>query len=243
MWTVNTPQLLGPADRSLLGLNSALAGPRAAHARGLHHVTQLLGYLVTCALLTGPLPPLAQLPARMPRRGFLRRGASARNLSLLNACWSERRELGWVEGQHIAMVSRSGVRRMRGPQAASPLTLGVDRHLASTPAVYTRRCGACASWRKRQRRTSGGDEAARVARTQHRGRRDAAAWLAMLECHRAKPYAIFVPPAISPGGPARSTDPWPGMEAGTVLTSRARGGLGRPLGMTVQTCRALDPYA
>ena len=144
MWTVSTPPLLGPADRSLLGLNSALAGPRAAHARGLHHVTQLLGYLVTCALLTGPLPPLAQLPARMPRRG-------------------------WVEGQHIAMVSRSGVRRMRGPQAASPLTLGVDRHLASTPAVYTRRCGACASWRKRQRRTSGGDETARVARTQHLG--------------------------------------------------------------------------
>jgi hypothetical protein len=130
---------------------------------------QLLGYLVTCALLTEPLPPLAQLPARMPRRGFLRRGASARNLSLLNACWSERRELGWVEGQHIAMVSRSGVRRMRGPQAASPLTLGVDRHLASTPAVYTRRCGACASWRKRQRRTYGGDETARVARTQHLG--------------------------------------------------------------------------
>jgi len=180
---------------------------------------QLLGYLVTCALLTGPLPPLAQLPARMPRRG-------------------------WVEGQHIAMVSRSGVRRMRGPQAASPLTLGVDRHLARTPAVYTRRCGACASWRTRQRRTSGGDETARVARTQHRGRRDAAAWLAMLECHRAKPYAIFVPPALSPGGPARTTDnTWPGMEAGTVVTSRARGGLVRPLGMAMQTCRALDPYA
>ena len=91
--------------------------------------------------------------------------------------------------------------------------------------------------------TYGGDETARVARTQHRGRRDAAAWLAMLECHRAKPYAIFVPPAISPGRPARTTDTWPGMEAGTVLTSRARGGLVRPLGMAVQTCRALDPYA
>ena len=178
---------------------------------------QLLGYLVTCALLTGPLPPLAQLPARMPRRG-------------------------WVEGQHIAMVSRSGVRRMRGPQAASPLTLGVDRHLASTPAVYTRRCGARLleeaptqdlRWRR--------DRACRAHAAP--GRWDAAAWLAMLECHRAKPYAIFVPPAISPGGPARTTDTWPGREAGTVLTSRARGGLVRPLGMAVQTCRALDPYA
>jgi hypothetical protein len=204
---------------------------------------QLLGYLVTRTLLTVSLPPLAQLPAQMPRRGFLRRGASSRNLSLLDAYWAERRALGWVEGQHIAMASRSGVRRMRGPQAASPLALGLDRHLAGTPAVHTRLCGSCAPWRKRQRRTYGGDGAARVARTQHRGRRDAASWLATLERHRAGPPAIFVPPAVSPGGPPSTTDTRPGMDAGTVVTSRARGGLGRPLGMAVKTCRALDPYA
>jgi hypothetical protein len=204
---------------------------------------QLLGYLVTRILLTVSLPPLAPLPAQMPRRGFLRRGASSRNLSLLEAYWAERRALGWVEGQPIALASRSGRRRRRGPQAASPLALGMDRHLAGTPAVHTRRCGSCAPWRQRQRRTSGGDGAARVARTQHRGRRDAASWRATLERHRAGPPAICVPPAVSPGGPPRTMDSRPGMEAGTVVTSRARGGLGRPLGMAVQTCRALGPYA
>jgi hypothetical protein len=204
---------------------------------------QLRGDLVTCALLAGPLPPLAQLPARRPRRGVLIRGASTRNLALLHAYWSERRDLGWVEGQHIATASRSGGRRMRGPQAASPLALGWDRHLAGTPAVHTRRRGSCAPWRERQRRTYGGAWAACVANTRHRGWQDAAAWPATRERHRARPYAIFVPPAVSPGGPPRTTDTRPGMGAGTVVTRRARGGLVRPLGMAVKTCRALDPYA
>jgi hypothetical protein len=204
---------------------------------------QLRGYLVTCALLAGPLPPLAQLPVQAPRRGVLMQEASSRNLSLLNACWSERRELGWVEDRHIAMVSCSGVWCLSVPQEACYLTLGWDRHPAGMPAVHTRLCGSCAPWRERQRRTYGGAWAACVANTRHRGRQDAAAWPATRERHRAQPYAIFVPPAVSPGGPPRTTDTRSGMDAATVLTSCARGGLVRPRGMAVQTCRALDPYA
>jgi hypothetical protein len=199
----------------------------------------LLGCLVTRTLLAVLLPPLAQVP----RRGFLVQGVFSGHPSLLEACRPGLRELGWVEGQHIAMASRSGVRRMRVPQPASRLALGLGRPPAGTPAVLTRRCGSFAPWRKRQRRAYGVDWAERASSTRHRGRRDNASWLATLEHHRAGPHAIFVPPAISPGGPPLTADARPGMGAGAALTSRARGGRLCPLGMAVRTSRALDPCA
>ena len=237
VWTVSTPWLLSPADRSLLG-STALWLVSVLRMREdcpmSHH---LLGYLVTRALLAVPLPPLAQPPAQVPRRGSLMRGASSGNLSLLEACWSERRKLGWVEGQHIAMASRSGVSCLWVPQEVCYLALGLDLHPAGTPAVHTCPCGSFAPWRKRHRRAYGGDWAERVASPRHRGRRDAAAWLATLAHHRAGSQAIFVPPTVSPGGQPRTADTRPRMGAGAALTSRARGGRLR------RTSRALDSCA
>src|SRR4029453_3057673 len=78
IWTVRTPQVLGPADRSLLGRNSALAGQRTAHTRGLQHVTAVSW--IPCH----PYPPYSVAPPagaapsadaaqRVPEtRGFLK---------------------------------------------------------------------------------------------------------------------------------------------------------------------------
>jgi hypothetical protein len=201
----------------------------------------LLGDLVTRALLAVPLSPLAQPPAQVPRRGYLVQAACSHNSALLEACRPRLRDLGWVEGHQSAMPSRSGVRRMQRPQAASPLALGWAPHPADIPAVHTRRCDTLAPWRKRQRRTYGGDWAKRVASTQHHGRRDDASCLARLAHHHAGPQAILVPPAVSPGGRPLTADTRPGIGAGEALTSRARGGRLCPLGMAVRTSRALDP--
>ncbi|HSX82440.1 MAG TPA: hypothetical protein VLQ80_28240, partial [Candidatus Saccharimonadia bacterium] len=181
--------------------------------------------------------------AQVPCRGFLMQGVCSGNPSLLEACRPGLRALGWVEGQHLAMASREGVRRMRGPQAASHLALGLDCHLTGTPAIHTRLCGSFVPWRKHQRRASGDDWAARVSSSRHRGRRDDASWLATLEHHRAGPHAIFVPPAVAPDGPPLTADARRGMGACVVWASRAEGGRLCPLGMAVRTSRALDPCA
>lgn len=175
---------------------------------------QLLGYLVTRTLLTVSLPPLAQLPAQMPRRGFLRRGASSRNLSLLDAYWAERRALGYGACGDLRQ-------RLLSPSAWTATLLAHQRSIL-----------ACAA-----RVPPGGS--AKAGPTVATGPRVSRARSTV----GAGPPAIFVPPAVSPGGPPRTTDTRPGLDAGTVVTSRARGGLVRPLGMAVKTCRALDPYA
>ncbi|HSX80507.1 MAG TPA: hypothetical protein VLQ80_18300 [Candidatus Saccharimonadia bacterium] len=53
-----------------------------------------LGFLVHPALLRVPLPPLAQPPTQVPRRGGLWLGASAGHPSLLDAFGQGLRELG-----------------------------------------------------------------------------------------------------------------------------------------------------
>ena len=58
------------------------------------------------AILAAPLLPLAQPPAKVPRIGFLLLGASSDNPYLLDAFRQGLRELGWVEGQNIAIAPR-----------------------------------------------------------------------------------------------------------------------------------------
>ena len=58
------------------------------------------------AILAAPLLPLAQPPAKVPRIGFLLLGASSDNPDLLDEFRQGLRELGWVEGQNIAIASR-----------------------------------------------------------------------------------------------------------------------------------------
>ena len=67
----------------------------------------LFGFLVTLAILTAPLPPMAQPPAKVPLIGWLALAAPAGNPSLLDAFRQGLRELGWVEGQTIALASRN----------------------------------------------------------------------------------------------------------------------------------------
>ena len=68
---------------------------------------RLFGFLVTLAILTAPLPPMAQPPAKVPLIGWLALAAPAGNPSLLDAFRQGLRELGWVEGQTIALASRN----------------------------------------------------------------------------------------------------------------------------------------
>jgi len=58
------------------------------------------------AILAMPLPPLAQPPAKVPRIGGLWLGASSDSPYLLDAFRQGLRELGWVEGQNIAIEAR-----------------------------------------------------------------------------------------------------------------------------------------
>jgi hypothetical protein len=154
-----------------------------------------------------------------------------------------------------AQAARTGVGRR--PPHRDGIALRCTAHAETSGSVSSRPrlglppCGhtsglyppvrlAC-PWRKRQRRTSGGDWAKRVSSTQHHGRRDDASRLATLAHHHAGPHAILVPPAVSPGGQPLTADTRPGMSAGEALTSRARGGRLCPRGMAVRTSRALDP--
>ena len=65
-----------------------------------------IGLIVTLAILALPLPLKAQPPAKVPRIGWLTLSAPAGSPSLLDALRQGLRELGWVEGQNLAIASR-----------------------------------------------------------------------------------------------------------------------------------------
>jgi putative ABC transport system substrate-binding protein len=65
-----------------------------------------IGLIVTLAILAVPLPLKAQSPAKVPRIGWLSLGASSGNPYLLTAFRQGLRELGWVEGQNLAIELR-----------------------------------------------------------------------------------------------------------------------------------------
>ena len=67
-----------------------------------------LGLILTlaCALLAVPRPPLAQPPAKGPRIGVLLLGTASGSQALLDAFRQGLRELGWVDGQTIAIEAR-----------------------------------------------------------------------------------------------------------------------------------------
>src|SRR5215471_3630326 len=87
------------------------------------------------ALLAVPLPPLAQPPAKVPRIGVLWLGASSDNPHLLDAFRQGLGELGWVEGQNIAIASRyaEGEPDRFAALAAEFVRLKVDVILAGNP--------------------------------------------------------------------------------------------------------------
>jgi putative ABC transport system substrate-binding protein len=67
---------------------------------------RLVGFLVTLAILMAPLAPMAQPPAKVPLIGWLGLAAPAGHPSLMDAFRQGLRELGWVEGQTIALAAR-----------------------------------------------------------------------------------------------------------------------------------------
>jgi putative ABC transport system substrate-binding protein len=87
------------------------------------------------AILAVPLPPLAQPPAKVPRIGCLWIGASSDNPNYLDAFRQGLRELGWVEGQNIAIASRyaEGEPDRFAALAAEFVRLKVDVILAGNP--------------------------------------------------------------------------------------------------------------
>jgi len=87
------------------------------------------------AILAVPLPPLAQPPAKVPRIGVLLLGASSDNPYLLDAFRQGLRELGWVEGQNIAIEARyaEGEPARLAALAAEFVRMKVDVILAPNP--------------------------------------------------------------------------------------------------------------
>jgi len=96
-----------------------------------------MGLMLTLAfaILAAPLLPLAQPPAKVPRIGFLLLGASSDNPDLLDAFRQGLRELGWVEGQNIAIASRyaEGDPDRFAALAAELVRLKVDVILVGNP--------------------------------------------------------------------------------------------------------------
>ena len=96
-----------------------------------------LGLMLTLAfaILAVPLPPLAQPPAKVPRIGFLSLGVAPGRPYLLDAFRQGLRELGWVEGQYIAIAPRyaEGEPDRLATLAAEFVRLKVDVILAGNP--------------------------------------------------------------------------------------------------------------
>jgi putative ABC transport system substrate-binding protein len=96
-----------------------------------------MGLMLTLAFtfLAVPLPPLAQSPAKVPRIGVLLLGASSDNPEFLDAFRQGLRELGWVEGQTIAIAPRyaEGEPARLAALAAEFVRLKVDVILAGNP--------------------------------------------------------------------------------------------------------------
>src|SRR5215471_3449552 len=95
------------------------------------------GLMLTLAFtfLAVPLPPLAQSPAKVPRIGVLLLGISSDSSYLLDAFRQGLRELGWVEGQNIAIAPRytEGEPDRLAALAAEFVRLKVDVILAGNP--------------------------------------------------------------------------------------------------------------
>jgi putative tryptophan/tyrosine transport system substrate-binding protein len=93
------------------------------------------GLIVTLAILAVPLSPKAQSPAQVPRIGWLSLGASSGNPYLLDAFRQGLRDLGWVEGQNLAIESRyaEGQPDRLADLAAEFVQLKVDVIVVSNP--------------------------------------------------------------------------------------------------------------
>ncbi len=99
-----------------------------------------LGVIVTVSLglLAGPFPSHAQRPAKVPRIGFLGAGSASVNRHFADAFLQGLRELGYVEGQNIAIEYRwaEGRAEQLPDLAADLVRLKVDVIVAgSTPAA------------------------------------------------------------------------------------------------------------
>jgi putative tryptophan/tyrosine transport system substrate-binding protein len=96
-----------------------------------------VGCLVTFALsmLVAPLAAVAQPPVKVPRIGWLSLGAPSGTPYLLDAFRQGLRELGWVEGQNIAIESRyaEGQPDRLSDLAAEFVQLRVDVILVGNP--------------------------------------------------------------------------------------------------------------
>jgi len=102
----------------------------------MRHTTLGLMLPLACAILAVPLPPLAQPPAKVPRIGVLWLGASSDSpYLLLDAFRQGLRELGWVEGQNIAIEARyaEGEPARLAALAAEFVQMKVDVILAPNP--------------------------------------------------------------------------------------------------------------
>jgi putative tryptophan/tyrosine transport system substrate-binding protein len=93
------------------------------------------GLIVTLTILAVPLSPKAQSPAQVPRIGWLSLGASSGNPYLLDAFRQGLRDLGWVEGQNLAIESRyaEGQPDRLADLAAEFVQLKVDVIVVSNP--------------------------------------------------------------------------------------------------------------
>jgi len=99
-----------------------------------------LGLMLTLAfaILAVPLPPLAQPPAKVPRIGVLWLGGASSDRYLhLDAFRQGLRELGWVEGQNIAIEARyaEGEPARFAVLAAEFVQLKVDVLLVPNPSA------------------------------------------------------------------------------------------------------------
>jgi putative ABC transport system substrate-binding protein len=89
-------------------------------------------------ILGAPLPAAAQPPGKVPRIGFLWASSPSTNPHLIEAFRQRLRELGWVEGQNIAIEYRTAEGKLeRLPDLASELVgLKVDLIVAvATPGA------------------------------------------------------------------------------------------------------------
>jgi putative ABC transport system substrate-binding protein len=90
--------------------------------------------VLVLAILAAPLAPDAQQPSRVPRIGYLEFGTAAPGTPFLEAFRQGLRDLGWVEGQNIAIQVRyaEGKRDQLPELAAELVRRKVDLIFAST---------------------------------------------------------------------------------------------------------------
>jgi len=99
--------------------------------RTLHGI---VAFIFVLAILAAPLATDAQQPSRVPRIGYLEFGTAAPGTSFLEAFRQGLRDLGWVEGQNIAIEVRyaEGKRDQLPELAAELVRRKVDLIFAST---------------------------------------------------------------------------------------------------------------